>query len=223
MYGTSESPAGLTVCGSCIMAPLPPLDEDDIDNAQLDHNHDLSYLSQEGQRNQARKSLKGQKSVNQVQMDMVEMFLKSPTPLQEVEPVKKLKLKSNSVRDRMHPVGSLMLKFDEDGVAEFAEHHLAAVKAYMALRPGRFRVLEDEKKKPKKDPRKALEAARAALEVAKAAEKEPEPEEPKAEEPAPVEVKPEAPKAEAKAEEPKPKPKARKTTKKSSRKKSEES
>jgi hypothetical protein len=205
------------------MAPLPPRPEDDLDKAQMpDVGYDLSYLSdQGGQRDKARGMLKKSKSVHQVQMDLGKVILQQPTPLQEI-PVKKLKLKSNSVRDRMHPVGSLMLRFDGAGVAEFAEHDLPEVKAHMARRPGRYRLLEEKKSPPKKDHRAALEAARAALEAARAAPK-PEP----APEPEPeltLEFEP-APEPKLEPERPAAKPKAKKKTakKKLSSKKSEES
>lgn len=193
------------------MAPLPPRPEDDIDKAQIDDiNVDLSYLSQSGQRERARALIKEGKSVNQVRMDLGQLSLQESTPLQE-KPVKKLKLKSNSVRDRMHPVGNLMLRFDGKGIAEFAESHLEEVKAHMALRPGRFRILSEESrvvvKTDAQEAFAALEAARAALETAKQ-EVTPEPELEPASEPA-LEPEP-APASEP--EQPKAKPRAKKKT-----------
>jgi len=226
MFGVAESTLGLTICGSCVMTRLPPPPEDDLDKAYTtDVGTDLSYLSQEGQRKLARARKDQSKSASQVRMDTGKMSLRQPTPLQETLPVPKLKLQSNSIRDRMHPVGSLMLKFNGSGVAEFAEVYLNDVKAHMALRPGRFRLIdESEVSPPKKDPRKALDDARAALEAARAAEKVPEP----VLVPPVVhvqEVTPEAPRPLVMKEpalDYRPKSRTRRTTKKSSSRKSEE-
>lgn len=233
MFGAGNSSQSPIVCGSCVMTPLPSPEEVDSDeNEYVDH--DLSYLddTEEKQRPEKKRTQRKGKYYTQVQTELTKMATQQPVPLQEVEPVKRLKIKSNFLRDRAYPIGDMTLHFDGDGVAEFPEHHMEQVKTHMRLRPGRFRLLETPK--PKKDT-KSLEDARAALEAAKA-EKEPEP---KVDSESATEATPEAPKApeESKFEEKsKPakvetsdktssKPKAsRKTTKKSSKtKKSEES
>ncbi len=224
MFGVVETPDGLTICGSCVLAPLPPPTEGPLDSDyDVDSGFDLSYLEQEGQRDAVRNTLKKGTSRTQVQMNMGKMALQLPVPLQEEPSVTKLKLKSNSIRDRMHPIGKLMLRFDGEGVARFPEHQLDEIQAHMRLRPGRFHIIEDmQAKEAAKGAREALDAARVAL-VAARAEPEPKKIEPILEpvqEPempemvvVPMEKLP-APKA-------KPKSRARKGTTRSPRKKKE--
>lgn len=187
MFGANPDENGLVVCGSCVMAPLPPR-FDKADEASLeDSNFDLSFLSnsQEGQRDKLRDIKR--KSVYEVTSNLGKLTTKTHPTIKE-EPVKLFKLKSNSVRDRMHPVGSLMLRFDGDGVAKVAEAHLEEVKAHMALRPGRFRILDEEPRAQKKNPQKSLAEAREALEKAQAGKQEksqPKKEEDSKPEPAP--------------------------------------
>lgn len=233
MFRTDNPSQGPIVCGSCVMTPLPSPEDEDIYKSE-DSDYDLSYLddTEERQRPEKKFTKKKGKYYTQVQTDLTKMVTQQPVPLQEVEPVNRFKVKSNSLRDRAYPIGDMVLHFDGEGVAEVPEYHLEAVKTHMRLRPGRFRLL-DTTPKPKKDT-KSLDDARAALEAAKA-EKEPEP---KVDDKSPTEATPEAPKAQEESkseEESKPtkvetsdktsKPKAsRKTTSKSSKtKKSEES
>ncbi len=165
--GVTESPHGVTICGSCVLTPLPSPDAIDFDKA-IDVGFDLSFLddtkkSEERQRPKPR-------SLTQVQMALSKTVLKHPNPTPEVE-VKTLKLKSNHLRDRVYPMEDLMLHFDGDGVAEFPEARLETVTKHMRLRPNRFRLLGDEKPPPPRPaPQAALEAARAALVEAKARE-----------------------------------------------------
>lgn len=229
----TSSPLGPTTCGSCVMAPLPtPAQVEDAEKGQRAANFDLEYLDDERQGSRPPTRPTG-KTRGQVRVNLAEMALQTPTPLQEVTPMKMLKLKSNSIRDRIHPIGDLMLNFDGEGVARFPENQLPVVEAHMRLRPGRFRVIRpvpteaDEAEDRLVAARAALEAAKAEKEPAPAPEPEPVPEPPQEpEEPeVPVTVEPEASEPEAPApeeppaEEPKKKKTRRSTKKRTSRKK----
>jgi hypothetical protein len=194
--------------------PSPPPDEDAAEKSADEVGYDLSFLDDTG-----RKRPKA-KSQSAVRMSLSETALQRPIPIQEVV-VKTLKLKSNSVRDRLSPVGDMMLSFDRSGVAEFPESRLETVQAHMRLRPGRFRLLEDEV--PKKDPQAALDVARARLEAARA-KPAPEPAPEPSPEPEPVKKKsvPEPEPAPEPETTPEPEP-VKKSSRKRSSKKSEES
>ena len=177
MFGAIALPQGVTICGSCVMTPLPsPPDEDAMleKASEVDVGYDLSFLDDKG-----RKRLKAV-SQSAVRMALSKTALLIPIPISEVT-MKRLKLKSNSIRDRLAPVGDMMLSFDGSGVAEFPESRLETVNQHMRLRPGRFRILQEDKPAaPKKDSMVALEAARERLEAARAeappSEPTPEPE-----------------------------------------------
>ena len=59
--------------------------------------------------------------------------------------MKKVKVKSNSIRSRIHVLGDIQLSFDDQGIAEMPEHLVPALAPYMRARPGRFSILEEEK------------------------------------------------------------------------------
>lgn len=76
--------------------------------------------------------------------------------------MKKVKVHSNSIRNKLFVVGDgLVLNFDENGDAFCFESDLPQIKAYSRVRPGRFVVVEEPKKKaapapaPKKVEKKA--------------------------------------------------------------------
>lgn len=66
-----------------------------------------------------------------------------PVPLQPQEIVM-MKVKSNSIRDRALVVDTLVLRFDEKGVAEVPEHSREILERHMAVHPGRLTLLEPE-------------------------------------------------------------------------------
>jgi len=206
MSGAQETD-GLTVCSGCILSPIPTHEEEIGEDSEV-ADYDLSYLNDTVKKHTD--LLKGRKSVHLVQSSLSQLAKKQSPPTLEI-PVKKLKVKSNSIRDKAYMVESLVLHFDGKGVAEFPESDLEAVQRHMVLRPGRFQLVVDAPVEPKKDPEMALKEARAALEAAKAEPKE----EPKVEKP-----KVEKPKA---AKKPAVKKVTKKAAKKPSVKKSEDS
>jgi hypothetical protein len=217
MYGVTESPHGPIICGSCVLSPLPSSEEEDLGKT-VDVKMDLTYLDDKKKTRQP----KG-RNFMQVQMDLNKIAMKQPIPIPEVL-VKRLKLKSNSLRDRAYLIEGMVLHFDGDGIATFPEHCLEAILRHTRVRPGRFRLLE-ETPKLKKSPAQALDDARAALEAARMKQAEPEPKpEPKPE----PELEPESKQLELEPvlkDEPKEKKRSRarrKLTRKSSKKKSEE-
>ena len=127
----------IPACGSCLLRPPPQSSEPEVEKpAELDADHDISYLSNKA-------PSRTPKSAFKVMSEVREASKEQPVVLQETLIMKTLKVKSNSLRGRLFPIGHLMLHFDEHGIAEFPEAELAVVKAHMRLRPGRFTLLEE--------------------------------------------------------------------------------
>jgi hypothetical protein len=55
--------------------------------------------------------------------------------------MKRVKIKSNSIRGRILVVDELVLAFDDDGIAEINESDLYVIVAYSRVRPGRLTVV----------------------------------------------------------------------------------
>lgn len=67
--------------------------------------------------------------------------------------MKKVKVHSNSMRDKLFVVGDgLVLDFDKNGDAFVDESYIPVIKAYSRMRPGRLTVVEEVKPEPKPAP-----------------------------------------------------------------------
>lgn len=63
--------------------------------------------------------------------------------------MKTVKIKSNSIRNRLFVVGnSLVLSFDENGIAECLESDVPMIVEYSRTRPNRLTIVEETKSSP---------------------------------------------------------------------------
>lgn len=94
--------------------------------------------------------------------------------------MKKVKVKSNSIRSRIHVLGDIQLNFDDQGVAEMPAHLVPKLAPYLRAKPGRFEVLVEEEKAA--EPAKAEAPKAEAKSEEKSEDKSEKKEEKKAEE-----------------------------------------
>lgn len=118
------------ICNSCILTPLPEKPKDlDVQGGEL-----------------VDKDLPRKQGVTreQLQQDLTNLSTKSP----EVQPdkyMKNLKLQGKGAfKSRTVTFGSMILEFNDEGVAVFPEPLLTEVEKLMRLKPGRFHVMKDE-------------------------------------------------------------------------------
>lgn len=144
-------------CGSCLLRPSPQsVEESQPAEGKDSSNTDLSYLDDSNKKSAEQPK---KKSRWEVQSDLASMVNKRPTPLQE-RVMKRLKIKSNYLRDRTFMYEDLLLRFDDSGVADFPADELPTIRKLMRVRPGRFWFLEDTEEV---DVETQLEKARNAL------------------------------------------------------------
>lgn len=72
------------------------------------------------------------------------------------------KLKSNQFRNRTEQMGDLTLHFDASGVASVPDHKRSYILKVMAMRPGRFSIIEP-KKAPVVEPVKEAKKAESIM------------------------------------------------------------
>lgn len=144
-------------CGSCLLRSREELDSSEDGDTNPDGvkiNFDMSGL---GDKDKVSKT-KG-KRAGELRQTLFLNSLKQEQPISNQEILmKKVKVHSNSVRGKLIVVGDgLVLNFDENGDADCFVSDLPQVKAYSRVRPGRFVIVEEPKKKaaPAPAPKKA--------------------------------------------------------------------
>jgi hypothetical protein len=108
-------------------------------------NIDLSELSNLDKP----KSIKG-RTPGEVRFNLLTKTIHQPrlTLRQEI-PMKIVKIKSNSIRNRILVVGdTLVLSFDENGIAECFESDIPIIVEYSRTRPNRLTIVEEPKVAP---------------------------------------------------------------------------
>lgn len=99
-------------------------------------------MTEEGGLDGIETSSKPGKSLDEVKAMLLKMQTEPQQP-KEMSPVKKLKVKSNHLRDQVLHVDNVLLIFDKSGVAEFPAVEIAKLERYMNLRPGRLTILRE--------------------------------------------------------------------------------
>jgi hypothetical protein len=150
-------------CGSCLFRSREEAnkasDEDGATNPEgVKVNFDLSGLGEDKKISKARGKRAGELKTT---LFANSMKPEHPQTNQEIL-MKRVKVKSNSIRGKVLVVGdSLVLNFDENGVAECFASDVPQIKAYCRVRPNRIALVEDAPKKaapapaPKKVEKKA--------------------------------------------------------------------
>lgn len=149
-------------CGSCLFRSRDEaveVSEDGDTNAEgVEVNFDLSGLGEDNKISQAKGKRAGTLRTTLFTNSMKE----SPKLNQEIL-MKRVKVKSNSIRGRQFVVGdTLVLAFDEAGIAECFEGDIPQITAYSRVRPGRLWVVEEPVKAapaPAPAPKKAEKKA----------------------------------------------------------------
>lgn len=149
---------GVNSCGSCLFRSRDEVvetSEDGETNPEgVKINYDLSGLGDDHKITKAKGKRAGELRTTLFANSMKK---EDPQPNQEIL-MKRVKVKSNSIRNKLIVVGdSLVLNFDEYGIAECYEHDVPQLKAYSRVRPNRFAVVEEPKKAaPAPAPKKAV-------------------------------------------------------------------
>lgn len=129
IYGRDDTGAAV-VCGSCALTPLET---------------------------PQKKPKNAVKSSESIRMNIMQMAGQS-TPANKEVPMKMVKVKSNSARDKVLYIRGLCLAFNNEGIAEIPAHQEAVIRDEMRVRPGRFSIVGDtpapvaaKKNKPSKE------------------------------------------------------------------------
>ena len=133
-------------------------------------NYDLSGLGREREQQYA----KG-KSKHDVKSTLfTKTAFKEQSRTNQEIPMKRVKVKSNSIRSRIFIVDNLVLNFDENGIAEIDEAYVPIIIAYSRIRPNRLSVVPEPEVAPapapapkKVEPKAAPEKPKAAPEKSK--------------------------------------------------------
>jgi hypothetical protein len=162
------------VCGSCSLVPSTQFKADEEEQfAELENTEenrksvsmDLSYL-RDRTLDRAKKGLSNSKHSAAVFYNIQQLARTAPAlGLETRDEVKRIKIKSNSVRSKSYLIDTLALHFDTDGFASIPESELARVQEHMRSRPGRFKIVVEA---PAPGPLAELAAAKAELAAAEA-------------------------------------------------------
>lgn len=160
-------------CGSCLFRSLNEVvetEDGDTNPEGVKINFDMSELGKE------KSKTKGKEAGTLKRELFLNSMKQSPPSNQEIL-MKRVKLQSNSIRGKVLVVGdSLVLNFDEKGIAECFESDMPVITAYCRVRPNRFSVVKPEAAAPAPALKKVEKKEEAKVEKVEEVKKEDKPE-----------------------------------------------
>lgn len=156
----------IPACGSCISRPISQAagfgltQEEGDEDSDKSLNYDLSHLDEPPKKDPT----KG-RSLYEVTSDLLEASRKQELTVTKEVSMKRVVVKSNSIRGQSFVIDNIVLKFDENGEATTPENNIPAIKRYAQFRPNRIWVVEEEAKEEKVQEAKSEEPP-ALVEVA---------------------------------------------------------
>ncbi|GAF72597.1 unnamed protein product [marine sediment metagenome] len=149
-------------CGSCLFRSLDEVvetsEDGDTNPEGVKINYDMSGLGKEKSRTKG-------KEAGTLKRDLFLNSMKPSTPSNQEILMKRVKVKSNSIRGKVLVVGdSLVLSFDEKGIAECFASDVPVITAYNRVRPGRISIVEAPKAAPAPALKKVEKKAAAKVE-----------------------------------------------------------